>query len=234
MRRGAAILLVGSHLPLLHGEKPPSHPPKCVARPDLRAPSPAWAVGRAPGPGGRRQVRASPRVAATLTSFIRDTGLAIGFPPNLNWMRDYIPLWSRFSCTSRLQAHGLSPTLICQRRIFLPEVNSRYIGSSSSFSLWGLLQCLLGSGALGQVKQLTFIKSELRKRGWGGQECLFNIYLFGVPISWGPESPRGGNLKVGADILHILSRGLILNLDQTGRLSAFCARAGTIRAPFSL
>ena len=41
-------------------------------------------------------------------------------------------------------------------------------------------------------------------------------------------------MKFGARILHFLSLGLILNLDQTGRLSAFCTRAGTIRVPFSL
>lgn len=80
VRRGAAILLVGSHLPLLHGEKPPSHPPECVARPDLQAPSPAGAVGRAPGPGGRRQVRASPRVAAHIDKFHTGHGTRHRFP----------------------------------------------------------------------------------------------------------------------------------------------------------
>lgn len=49
------------------------------------------------------------------------------------------------------------------------------------------------------------LKSELRKTGWGGEGYLANIYLFEVPVSWGPESPQRENSKFGANILYALS-----------------------------
>ena len=79
----------------------------------------------------------------------------------------------------------------------------------------------------------NLLLSKWRKSGVGEERNARPIFIYlGVPSSWGPEGPQGGDVKFGAGIL--LSLGLILNLDQTGRLSAFCARAGTIRVPFPL